>query len=35
MQMDKWCLYSKDRDNAQMEVDALIAEIDKIAANTR
>ena len=35
VQMDNGVYTQKDRDNAQMEVDALIAEIDKIAANTR
>ena len=33
--MDNGVYTQKDRDIAQMEVDALIAEIDKIAANTR
>ena len=35
VQMDNGVYTSKDRDNAQLEINALIAEIDKIAANTR
>ena len=35
VQMDNGIYTSKDRDNAQLEVNALVAEIDKIAANTR
>ncbi|MDC0458896.1 flagellin [Alphaproteobacteria bacterium] len=35
VQMDNGVYTSKDRDNAQLEINALVAEIDKIAANTR
>ena len=35
VQMDNGVYTAKDRDNAQLEINALIAEIDKIAANTR
>jgi flagellin len=35
VQMDNGVYTSKDRDNAQSEINALLAEIDKIAANTR
>jgi flagellin len=35
VQMENGIYTSKDRDNAQLEVNALLAEIDKIAANTR
>lgn len=35
VQMDNGVYTQKDRDNAQMESNALVAEIDKIAANTR
>jgi flagellin len=35
VQMENGIYTSKDRDNAQLEVNALLAEVDKIAANTR
>jgi len=35
VQMDNGIYTSVDRDNAQREINALLAEIDKIAANTR
>jgi flagellin len=35
VQMENGIYTSKDRDNAQLEVNALLAEIDKIASNTR
>ena len=35
VQMENGIYTSKDRDNAQLEVNALLAEIDKIATNTR
>ncbi len=35
VQMDNGVYTAKDRDNAQLEINALLAEIDKIAANTR
>jgi len=35
VQMENGIYTSKDRDNAQLEVNALLAEIDKIADNTR
>jgi flagellin-like hook-associated protein FlgL len=35
VQMDNGVYTSVDRDNAQLEINALLAEIDKIAANTR
>ena len=35
MQMENGIYTAKDRDNAQLEVNALLAEIDKIANNTR
>ena len=35
VQMDNGVYTAKDRDNAQLEINALVAEIDKIAANTR
>ena len=35
VQMDNGVYTSKDRDNAQLEINALLAEIDKIADNTR
>jgi len=35
VQMDNGIYTAKDRDNAQLEINALVAEIDKIAANTR
>ncbi|MDA7586741.1 flagellin [Alphaproteobacteria bacterium] len=35
VQMDNGIYTSKDRDNAQLEINALLAEIDKVAANTR
>ena len=35
VQMDNGVYTTTDRDNAQLEVNALLAEIDKIAANTR
>ena len=35
VQMDNGVYTSKDRDNAQLEINALLAEIDKVAANTR
>ena len=35
VQMDNGVYTQKDRDNATMETNALVAEIDKIAANTR
>ena len=35
VQMDNGVYTSKDRDNAQLEVNALLQEIDKIASNTR
>jgi len=35
VQMENGIYTSKDRDNAQLEVNALLAEVDKIANNTR
>jgi len=35
VQMENGIYTSKDRDNAQLEVNALLAEVDKIATNTR
>lgn len=35
VQMDNGVYTTKDRDNAQLEINALVAEIDKIAGNTR
>ena len=35
VQMENGIYTAKDRDNAQLEVNALLAEMDKIAANTR
>ncbi|MDA9251404.1 flagellin [Alphaproteobacteria bacterium] len=35
VQMENGIYTSKDRDNAQLEVNALLQEVDKIAANTR
>jgi flagellin len=35
VQMENGIYTAKDRDNAQLEVNALLAEIDKIATNTR
>ena len=35
VQMDNGVYTTTDRDNAQLEINALLAEIDKIAANTR
>ena len=35
VQMENGIYTSKDRDNAQLEVNALLAEIDKIAINTK
>ena len=35
VQMENGIYTSKDRDNAQLEVNALLAEVDKIASNTR
>jgi flagellin len=35
VQMENGIYTAKDRDNAQLEVNALLAEVDKIAANTR
>jgi len=35
VQMENGIYTSKDRDNAQLEVNALLSEIDKIASNTR
>ena len=35
VQMENGIYTSKDRDNAQLEVNALLQEIDKIASNTR
>ena len=35
VQMENGIYTAKDRDNAQLEVNALLAEIDKIANNTR
>ena len=35
VQMDNGVYTGKDRDNAQLEINALLAEIDKIAENTR
>jgi flagellin len=35
VQMENGLYTSKDRDNAQLEVNALLAEVDKIANNTR
>jgi flagellin-like hook-associated protein FlgL len=35
VQMDNGVYTANDRDNAQLEINALLAEIDKIAANTR
>ena len=35
IQMDNGVYTGKDRDNAQLEINALLAEIDKIANNTR
>ena len=35
VQMDNGVYTSVDRDNAQLEINALLSEIDKIAANTR
>jgi len=35
VQMENGIYTSKDRDNAQLEVNALLAEIDKISTNTR
>jgi flagellin-like hook-associated protein FlgL len=35
VQMDNGVYTSVDRDNAQLEINALLAEIDKIASNTR
>ena len=35
VQMENGIYTAKDRDNAQLEVNALLAEIDKIAVNTR
>ena len=35
VQMENGIYTAKDRDNAQLEVNALLAEIDKIASNTR
>jgi flagellin len=35
VQMENGIYTSKDRDNAQLEVNALLAEVDKIAINTR
>lgn len=35
VQMDNGVYTGADRDNAQLEINALLAEIDKIAANTR
>ena len=35
VQMDNGVYTGSDRDNAQLEINALLAEIDKIAANTR
>ena len=35
VQMDNGIYTGKDRDNAQLEINALLAEIDKIANNTR
>ena len=35
VQMDNGVYTAKDRDNAQLEINALLAEIDKVAANTR
>ena len=35
VQMENGIYTSKDRDNAQLEINALLAEVDKIATNTR
>ena len=35
VQMENGIYTAKDRDNAQLEVNALLAEVDKIASNTR
>ena len=35
VQMENGIYTAKDRDNAQLEVNALLAEVDKIANNTR
>jgi len=35
VQMENGIYTAKDRDNAQLEVNALLQEIDKIANNTR
>ena len=35
MQMENGIYTNKDRDNAQLEVNALLQEIDKIASNTK
>jgi flagellin len=35
VQMENGIYTTKDRDNAQLEVNALLAEVDKIASNTR
>jgi flagellin len=35
VQMENGIYTSKDRDNAQLEVNALLAEVDKIASNTK
>ena len=35
VQMENGIYTAKDRDNAQLEVNALLAEVDKIAANTK
>ena len=35
IQMDNGVYTGKDRDNAQLEINALLAEVDKIANNTR
>ena len=35
VQMENGIYTAKDRDNAQLEVNALLAEVDKIATNTR
>jgi len=35
VQMENGIYTSKDRDNAQLEINALLAEVDKIAVNTR
>ena len=35
VQMENGIYTSKDRDNAQLEVNALLMEIDKIAVNTK